>query len=144
VRRRRRRRTPGPEGRARHEWSVLSCKAPPQSAQHTRSRHRSYWPSMEGGLYGRGRIGRGGEKIGRMRRVRLKTLRTWNLLCYICGLLPLLHNCFSFVLLVLVGCFLIFFCIKVCSLHILWRLCWVVRPWVRLGFWAGLWDQCLG
>jgi hypothetical protein len=31
--------------------------------------------------------------------------------------------CSSLVLVVLVGCFLIFFCIEVCSLHILWHLC---------------------
>jgi hypothetical protein len=39
------------------------------------------------------------------------------------GCYRLFHNYFSLVLLVQVGCFLISFCIGVCSLRILWRLC---------------------
>ena len=42
-----RRRTLGPEGSWR-EWSVFSCKVPPQCAQHIGSRDRSYWPSNLG------------------------------------------------------------------------------------------------
>jgi hypothetical protein len=33
---------------------VVRSRSPPQSAQHTVSEHRGYWPSLEGGLYGRG------------------------------------------------------------------------------------------
>ena len=44
-----RRRTPGRV--TRHEWSVLSRKAPPQCAPHTGNRRKSYWPSLEGGRY---------------------------------------------------------------------------------------------
>jgi hypothetical protein len=75
--------------------------------------------SIEGG-----RIERKGGPIGRVRWDRAKD--TSNKEPFVLPLRGWYHcvvNCSSLVLLVLVGCFLIFFCIKVCSLHILWCLC---------------------
>jgi hypothetical protein len=47
---------------SRRELSVRLHKAPPQRAPHTGSKHRSTWPLVEGGLYRRGRVGRGGKE----------------------------------------------------------------------------------
>jgi hypothetical protein len=60
-------------------------KAPPQCAQHTGSRHRSYWPSMDGGLYGGDGVGTRGEREwkGEMRENRRYQV-TKNLLCDYC------------------------------------------------------------
>jgi hypothetical protein len=59
----------GSEGPGVNEVSVRAG-SPPQCAPHTGSGHGSYWPSLEGGLYGRGGDRDGGEEKGGHSRTR--------------------------------------------------------------------------
>jgi hypothetical protein len=74
--------------------------------------------SIEGGG-----VGWGGERVeGWDGRIKNRQQRT---VCfYSCEVIVhFFFGCFSLVLLGLAGYFLVSFCIRVCSLHILWRLC---------------------